>query len=245
MFRRVIAALSVVAFVGACSGGGSGNGQGGFQLVEFLESGKDSVARNRILTFTFSESVQNGQDFAERIKIQNVQVGGGTSNFARAIGDYLVSADTVTFIPRLPQLADRSDAGFRKFGSYVVFLKSGTDSLVSDSGRVLGLQQEFNFDTDDKYDDPFPNSPPRTSPTQSFIATDPVTGATTDLSRLDPRPDALAKNYSNARLFDEGRVIDPGATADPTDPTAAPYSTAWHLDLRLSEPLDPQSVTPA
>ena len=64
MFRKLFAALSVVAFVGACSGGGSGDGSGGFQLVEFLESGKDSIARNRILTFTFSEAVQGGQSRA-------------------------------------------------------------------------------------------------------------------------------------------------------------------------------------
>jgi hypothetical protein len=244
MFRRVIAALSVVAFVGACSGG-SGGGDGGFQLVQFLESGKDTVVRNKILTFTFSEAVQDGQDFAERIKIQNVQIGGGNSNFARAIGDYVVSADTVTFIPRLPQLADRSDAGLREDGSYVVFLKSGSDSLISNSGRVLGTQQEFNFDTGANFEDPLPSEPPRTPASQSFVATDPVTGAMTDLSRLDPRPDMLASRYSNTALYDASRVIDPGATSDPRDPTAAPYSTPWQLDLRVSEPLDPQSVTPA
>ncbi|MEE8104780.1 MAG: hypothetical protein V3T86_04510, partial [Planctomycetota bacterium] len=80
-------------------------------MVQFLESGKDNLPRNRVLTFTFSAAVQEGQDFAERLKIQNVQVTSTGSNFARAIGDYLVSGERVVFVPRLPQVTDRSDAG--------------------------------------------------------------------------------------------------------------------------------------
>ncbi|MEE8106936.1 MAG: hypothetical protein V3T86_15485, partial [Planctomycetota bacterium] len=129
MVRYVLIALAVVALLGACSSSG---GEGaGFQLVQFLESGKDNLPRNRVLTFTFSAAVREGQDFAERLKIQNVQVTSTGSNFARAIGDYLVSGEHVVFVPRLPQVTDRSDAGLREFGSYVVFLKAGSDSIVS------------------------------------------------------------------------------------------------------------------
>ncbi|MEE8105450.1 MAG: hypothetical protein V3T86_07960, partial [Planctomycetota bacterium] len=122
-------------------------------MVQFLESGKDNLPRNRVLTFTFSAAVREGQDFAERLKIQNVQVTSTGSNFARAIGDYLVSGERVVFVPRLPQVTDRSDAGFREFGSYVVFLKAGSDSIVSQSGDVMGSQLELNFETNDTFED--------------------------------------------------------------------------------------------
>ncbi len=72
MVRNALAALTVAALLGACSS--SKDGSAGFQMVQFLESGKDNLPRNRVLTFTFSAPVQAGQDFAERLKIQNVQV---------------------------------------------------------------------------------------------------------------------------------------------------------------------------
>ena len=74
-FRKAWAALLVCAVVGACSGTSGEDGR--FRLIQFLESGKDNIPRNRILTFSFSEAVDPGQDFFERLKIQNVQTGPG------------------------------------------------------------------------------------------------------------------------------------------------------------------------
>ena len=79
---KCMALLLGALVVSACSSGSSGV-QGTFQLVEFLESGKDNLARNRVLTFRFSAPVAISQDFAERLKIENVQTS-PTPNFARA-----------------------------------------------------------------------------------------------------------------------------------------------------------------
>ncbi|MHC4550200.1 MAG: hypothetical protein ACYTEZ_15630 [Planctomycetota bacterium] len=71
-------------------------------MIEFLESGKDNIPRNRMLTFRFSGPVASLQDFPERLKIQNVQRG-ANSNFARAVGTYVGGGgthhlDTTTWI---------------------------------------------------------------------------------------------------------------------------------------------------
>ncbi|MGH7162396.1 MAG: hypothetical protein ACREID_02845, partial [Planctomycetota bacterium] len=57
----LLAVLLGLALVGSCSSGGGGSG-GSFQLIEFLEDGKDGIPRNRILTFVFSSPVAPTQD---------------------------------------------------------------------------------------------------------------------------------------------------------------------------------------
>jgi len=226
-----LAFLGALAALASCSGGGSGGG-GNFNLIEFLESGKDSIPRNRVLTFLFSKPIDTTQDFPERLKIENVQTTGGTSNFARAVGEYLPNGDRMTFIPRLPTRIDRTDAGFRANGSYHVFLKGGPDALQAADGEALQKSVDATFNTNQFFEDPFPSSPPRAL---AFTATNTVTDAVTDLSRLDPRPATLAL-LDNKTLLDAGRAIDPGAGGPPN------YSTRWQFDLRVNEPLDPSAV---
>jgi hypothetical protein len=154
------ALLLAAAMVAGC--GGSGDAvRGNFQLIEFLDSGKDSIPRNRDLTFRFSAPVALNQDLPERLKIQNIQSTQGDSDFSRSIGTYVVSGDSVLFVPRLPQASDRGDAGFRANGSYHVFLKGGPDALRSTEGDIIARQQEFLFDTDEFFEDPTPTDPPR------------------------------------------------------------------------------------
>ncbi len=65
MFRNASAALAVAVLLGACSN--SGHEGAGLQLVQFLGSERDKLARNRALTSTLSAAVQEGEDFAERL----------------------------------------------------------------------------------------------------------------------------------------------------------------------------------
>ncbi len=141
-------ALVTVFLLSACGGGSSGS-SGGFGLIEFLESGQNDIPRNRQVRFRFSEAIAPGQDLFTRLKIQNVEQVPGSSNFARAQGFYLISADQVIFTPRLPNKADRSDAGFKADGAYHVFLSGGPDGLESSTGGRIPTQQEFLFETID------------------------------------------------------------------------------------------------
>ena len=102
---RIIALCAAAAFVAACSSG-HGATESGFQGVQKLESGTDDLARNTILNLTFSAPVDQNQDFATRIQIQNVSGGSGGSNFSVAVGSYIVSGERVTSIPRLPTVAE-------------------------------------------------------------------------------------------------------------------------------------------
>ena len=230
--NRVWASLIGLSLFAACGGGGGdGTIEGAFRLVEFLESGQGNIPRNRTLTFVFSGAVAPNQDLAQRIQIENVQ-GAPNSNFSRAIGDYVVAADRVVFRPRLPQREDRSDAGLREAGNYIVFLQAGGDALVSESGDSLVTPQEFSFDTGNFFEDPNPAQPPRAL---SLVVRDPLSDTTTALDRLDPRPDELA-DIDNASLIAAGRVIDPGAGGAPN------FSTPWRFELTISEPLDPATI---
>jgi len=139
----------------------------------------------------------------------------------------------VIFTPRLPNNPDRSDAGFKEDGNYHVFLSGGPDGLVSSSGDQIPTQQEFIFETNQYFEDVIPAEPPRAF---QLVAVDP-TGAQdpVDISRVDPRPFEQSQE-TNAKLVLAGNVIDPGAGGGPD------YSTPWHLELRLSESLDPGTV---
>ncbi|MHC4931890.1 MAG: hypothetical protein ACYTGV_06845, partial [Planctomycetota bacterium] len=226
-------AVFSLVFLG-CSGGTKDEGSlGGFRLIEFQTSGLNNIPRNQTLLFWFSAPVAPNQDLPERLKTQNVQSGQGQSDFARAIGTYLVIADEVIFEPRLPQEPDRGDAGFRANGNYHVFLKGGPDALISTSGDRLDRPQEFLFDTSEFFEDRNPNEPPRAL---KLLARDNTTTGTTDLSRLDPRPVELAQLDTKALLLGD-RIIDPGAGGPPG------YATPWQYELAISEPLDPATVT--
>ena len=229
--HMLIATLALV-LVASCGGGSSSGSGGDFGLVQFLEAGQDNVPRNRVLTFRFSAAVSPDQDFFERLKIQNVQTNGGLSDFSKANGNYVLSAELVFFFPRLPEKDDRTDAGFRENGSYHVFLKGGPDALRSVSGDAIALGQEFLFDTNIYFEDPVPTEPPRVN---ELLARDATSQAGIDLSRLDPRPGVLAQ-IPSADLHAAGRVIDPGAGPPP-------YDVRWQFELHVSEPLDPQTVT--
>ena len=226
--RRILCLLALTLAV-SCSGGGSAGG-GSFEMIEFLESGLAGIARNAVLVFRFSDAVAPDQDFSERLRIQNIQSGQAGSDMTKAIGVYLVSGEIVTFAPRLPELRDRSDSGFRSLGNYHVFLKAGPDSLMSTGRARIALQQEYTFDTSEFFEDPIPNDPPRAL---AMMAVDSTNGAKTDISRADPRPDALAL-MNNAELAAAGKIINPGAGGD--------YRSFWTFELEISEPLDPSSV---
>ncbi|MHC4576215.1 MAG: hypothetical protein ACYTED_02295 [Planctomycetota bacterium] len=230
--RKWLALLFAAAVVAACSTNGSGSA-GAFRLIEFLESGKDNIPRNRTLTFRFSGSVASAQDLFERLKVQNVQTG-DDPNFARAVGSYVVDAERVTFIPDLPNAEDRSDAGFKANGNYVVFLKGGPDGLTSSGGDRIATPQELLFDTNEFFEDPVPTDPPRAL---GLLVRDVTTNGTTDLARLDPRPSEQGL-LDNSELISNGYVIDPGAGGPPS------YGTAWEFELLISEPIDPATVTP-
>ena len=60
---RITALCAAATFVAACSSGGGGT-ESAFQVVQFLESGKDDLARNTILNLTFSAPVAQNQDLA-------------------------------------------------------------------------------------------------------------------------------------------------------------------------------------
>ena len=232
MRKTLLAPLCGLVLFGACSGGGGGGGDAGaFRLVEFLESGQNNIPRNRVLVFVFSGAVAAEQDLAERIQIENVQPG-ANSNFSRAIGTYVVTADRVSFAPRLPQIPDRSDAGLRANGNYTVFMKGGPDALEAVSGNSIVNPIELNFDTGDFFEDPNPAQPPRAL---TLVARDAVNGTEVVLDRIDPRPDAL-EDADSATLIASGRFIDPGAGGAPN------FGTPWQFDLEISEPVDPSSV---
>jgi len=226
-----LTALSAGVLLSSCSGGGGGT-SGSFALIEFLESGQDNIPRNRQVRFRFSSPIDPAQDLFTRLKIQNV-IQTSPSNFARAAGSYLVNADVVVFTPRLPNKMDRSDAGFKEDGRYHVFLSGGPDGLTSTSGETVPTQQEYLFDTNTYFEDIKPTDPPRAF---QLLAIDPNDGSDTDISRLDPRPLVQAQ-LDNAYLISHGNIIDPGAGGPPY------YATPWHIELRLSEPLDPATVT--
>ena len=221
--------ISFVCVIAACSGGASGGGGGNFVLVEFLESGTDSIPRNRSLTFRFSAPVALAQDYFGRLKIENVQA----TNFSLAIGSYVVSGEEVVFTPQLPQRSDRGDAGFKANANYHVFLKAGPDALRSTSGARIATPQEFLFDTSDFFEDPIPDQPPRAS---VLLARD-TTGTTTpvDLSRLNADPSVVA-GMDSLDLVVAGRIIEPGAGGAPN------YTTPWSFELYMSEPMDPATV---
>ncbi|MCK6459927.1 MAG: hypothetical protein L6Q95_08540 [Planctomycetes bacterium] len=224
--------LGLVVVVGCDGGGKGGEGGGEFRLIQFLENNQANIERNHAITFLFSALVRPDQDFAQRLKIQNVKQE-PNSDFTLAIGDYVVTGDRVTFIPELPNLTDRSDAGFRENGNYAVFLKAGPDALESTLGDRIARPQEFSFLTSEFFEDIVPQQPPRVL---GFVARDPVTDVTTDLGRLDPRPAEVALDDS-ATLIASDRYIDPGAGGAPT------FGTPWQFELLVSEPLDPATVT--
>ena len=248
--------LLCLALVASCSGGGSAGASGNFMLVEFLEAGLDNIERNTRLRFVFSGTVAPGQNLPERIKIENVQTGGAVPNFALAVGDprigesvpgardgkgYDLNGNVVDFHPKLPELADGSDAGFRPDGEYHVFVKSGPDSLVSSSGDSLPFQQEEIFKTNEFFSDALPASPPRVL---GFTAVDPTFGPT-DLSRLDPSP-AMNRSFGNDVLLQQGRILNPGAGTHPfqtINPDGTVDPNRWELFLEVSEPVSPASVT--
>lgn len=228
--KWLVASLAAVV-VGACGGGSEGQ-SGGFRLLQFVESGKDSVPRNRTLVFRFSAPVQADQDLPERLKIQNVQAGGGGSNFSLAVGTYVVDAEKVTFQPQLPEREDRSDAGLRATGEYHVFLKAGPDALAAETGDRIANQQELIFKTSEYFEDLVPDAPPQAS---RLVAVDPTNGSEVEISRLDIDPADLRLRTSE-ELLAAGAVIEPGAGGPPS------YDTRWALELELSEPIDPQTV---
>ncbi|MHC4848542.1 MAG: hypothetical protein ACYTEG_08820, partial [Planctomycetota bacterium] len=202
-------------------------------MIEFLEAGQDQIPRNRRLTFRFSSPVMEGQDLYTRLRVQNVIQDAPNSNFARSRGFYLVNGEEVQFTPRLPQLPDRSDAGFLANGSYHVFLSGGPDGLQSTSGGRIPTQQEFIFETNIYFEDIIPAQPPRAI---QLVAVDPTDDSFTDISRLDPRPAELAA-LDNATLLANGVAIEPGGGGAPD------YPAPWHIELRISEPLDPATIT--
>lgn len=224
--------LGLVVVVGCDGGGKGGEGGGEFRLIQFLESNQSNIERNHAITFLFSGLVRPDQDFAQRLKIQNVKQE-PSSDFTLAIGDYVVSGDRVTFVPQLPNLEDRSDAGFRENGNYSVFLKGGPDSLESTTGDRIARPQEFIFITSEYFEDIVPQQPPRVL---GFLARDATTTASTDLSRLDPRPAEVALDDS-ATLIASDRFIAPGAGGGPT------FATPWQFELLVSEPIDPSTVS--
>ena len=232
---RLAFALVAGFILTACGGGGSGGG-GDFSLIEFLESGQNNIPRNRQIQFRFSQPVAEGQDLYARLLIQNVKQEPGNSNFSRAAGSYLINGEMVVFTPRLPQRPDRSDAGFQADGNYHVYLSGGPNGLTSTSGDRIPGQQEFIFETNEFFEDIVPAEPPRAI---EFVASNPTLDESdvareTDLSRLDPRPFELAQ-VDNATLIANNRVITPGTGND--------FGTPWQFELKLSEPVDPSTVT--
>ncbi len=233
MARRILTVVAGALLFASCTGGSSGT-PGAFSLVQFLEGGQANIPRNRTLTFEFTSDVGIAQDFAERLKVENVQQSAGASNFSRAIGAYVVTGNIVTFRPQLPEERDRSDAGFRGTGNYVVFLKAGPDALRASSGDTIVSQQELSFQTNEFFEDPVPGQPPRAL---RLLARDPTTGDEIDISRIDPQPGELALRDSGD-LIAAGRIIDPGAGGQAND-----FSTPWNFELVMSEPVDPATVT--
>ncbi len=229
---HVLILVAVATFAASC-GGGSGESGGFFQLIHFVDSGKNNIFRNRILTFQFSAPVSATQDLFERLKIENVETTPGQSNFSRAIGNYVVLGEKVIFVPRLPHKPDRSDAGFRANGKYHVFLKGGPDALTSAGGDKLPVTQEFLFSTNTLFEDPIPLQPPRAL---GLVALDASTSPPTsiDISRLDPRRTDLALKDSN-EILANSRFIEPGAGPG--------FDLPWEFRLQVSEPLDPASIT--
>ncbi|MHC4956781.1 MAG: hypothetical protein ACYTGN_00300 [Planctomycetota bacterium] len=229
----LLVAMVAATMLPACSSGG--NSESGFQLIQFLESGKNQIARNRTLTFRFNAPVasQSQQDYFERLKIQNVQTDGDNSDFSRAIGEYIENAEIVHFVPRLPEQPDRSDAGFRTFGSYHVFLKAGPDGLQSTDGDQIAVQQEHLFGTDDNFDDEIADLPPQAL---KLVARDRVFDTEFDLSRIDVDR-TVQGSVDSKTLLDNNNAIDPGAGGSPQ------YATPWQFELHVSEALDPLTVT--
>ena len=112
-----------------------------------------------------------------------------------------------------------------------MFIKAGPDALRSVDGDLIGQQQEAVFNTSDVFEDPIPAQPPRAL---ALVARDPTTGDEIDISRVDSSSTTVA-NTDNATLIAGGRVIEPGAGTD--------FGTPWQFELRISEPLDPATVT--
>lgn len=222
--------MTVAALFLSCSSGGAAHGS--LMLLEFDGQGKAALARNTLLTFKFSAPIRTDQNLFERLSIERIP-GPDGPGFDQALGDYVVVGEVVSFQPRYPELADRSDSGLHGLSDYAVFCKAGADSLESASGAQLHEAIELDFGTSDNFDDPLPTDPPRIV---RLTATDSVTGATTDLSRLSDTPLGLA-GLDSATLLAGGRAIDPGAGGGPD------YATFWQLDAEVTEPLDPQTVT--
>ena len=231
MYLRKTMALLTVALLAVACGGGGGSGNNGFRLIEFLEAGQNNIPRNRQVAFRFSSSVNENQDFSTRLRIQNV-IQENPANFARAQGFYLVNGEEVIFTPTLPNRSDRTDAGFKADGAYHVFISGGGDGLQSATGDRVPTQQEFIFETNEFFEDVVPAQPPRAF---QLVAVDPTNSSSTDISRLDPRPLELAQ-IDNNTLLANGRAIEPGAGSPPD------YATPWHIELRMSEPIDPSTV---
>ena len=231
MRAAMLSALLAGAFT-ACSGGGASEGAGDFRLLEFHEAGRNDIPRNRVLEFRFSMPIRQGQDLASRLKIQNVQPG-TDPNFSLAIGSYLVDGDRVSFAPKLPSLADRSDAGLRANATYIVFLRAGPDALESVAGDRISRPQEFPFGTGSSFEDVLPGEPPRAL---GLVAQGAQGESPVPISRLDPRPGEVAL-LDNAALIAGGRAIEPGAGEAPAAPSP------WRFELLVSEPLDPLTVT--
>ncbi len=222
--RRAIVRILLVSlllsgsFAGCSGGGGGGDGEpSAFELLSFDQADRSDVARNQVLAFRFSASID-----PRTVDVNGFQVRSGPDVFE---GRVVVRDRTILFIPTIFE-GDRNDytpsnnpplngLGFRPLTRYQVLALGGSPfSIHSLSGRALGTTFQSEFSTGRGFLPETPNIAPH------------VVG----VPQISPDPEVPG-----------GDVF-----GDPNDPGTLPLYDPSNLSIRLqfSEPMDPSGFDP-
>ena len=114
-------AITLAVMTSACGGGGGpiapAGGGSALVLLDVSVGEHDGVPLNEIIVLHFSDDVDR-----DSVRPDTVQIRRGPNFGHQVPGEYRVDGPTVLFFPRLPVLADLSDAGFQPATDYRIIL---------------------------------------------------------------------------------------------------------------------------
>jgi hypothetical protein len=206
-----------VAFGTSGCGGAGGTSTGdtlpGLILVNFIESGEDNLALNRILQFVFNSPLE-----PDSVDSTSIQLRVGPAFGLSVPGRYVVEGSTVYFEPQLPGLCDLSDGGFRPDTDYRVNILGAPEAnaVTNLAGHTLpgtiSLSFHTRIDTDPNlFEDAVPGALP------TVLSTSPDDGAWPDAPTFDlsSHPDVYIGS-SNKIVIDFSENVNPCSVAEDT-----------------------------